>query len=396
MQTVFPLQGVVHHYDWGGYEIIPQLLGENNNNKRPYAELWMGAHPKGPALVQWEDGALPLDEAIRRQGLYLMGPAVYERFEGQLPFLLKLLDVRKMLSIQAHPNLDQAREGYDREEALGIPLDAGHRNYRDRNHKPESMVALTDFWLLHGFRPAAEIEASIAAEPAWHELKPTLTHEGLPGLYARVMRAPVQDIDRWLAPLRARLTSPDDYPKSSPDHWAARAFQDYVHDGHPDRGIFSIYWFNLVFLRPGEGIFQAAGLPHAYLEGANMELMANSDNVLRGGLTPKHIDAEELLDKVKAEPIVPAILRGDDLGLGRTRYPAPIADYIFDRIQLAPGAAWAGHWAGPLVAFVYSGVAAVNGQTFHSGQAFFAVAGAGITLTNTGNDPLDLYCAACA
>jgi mannose-6-phosphate isomerase len=396
MQTVFPLQGVVQHYDWGGYRVIPELLGNRNDDNRPYAELWMGAHPKGPALVQWEDGALPLDEAIHRQGLYLMGPSVYERFEGKLPFLLKLLDVRKMLSIQAHPTLAQAREGYDREEALGIPLEAAHRNYRDRNHKPESMVALTDFWLLHGFRPLSEIEASLEAEPAWHELKPVLAQEGLPGLYARVMRAPQQEVDRWLAPLRARLTSPDGYPKSSPHHWAARAFEDYTHEGRFDRGIFSIYWFNLVFLRPGEGVFQAAGLPHAYLEGANVELMANSDNVLRGGLTPKHIDAEELLDKVRAEPVVPEILRGRDLGQGRSRYPAPIDDYVFDRIQLAPGAQWEGSWPGPLVAFIYSGAAVVNGQVFRSGQAFFAIAGATIAIAAAADVPLDLYCAACA
>lgn len=394
MQDILPLRGFVQHYEWGGYHLIPDLLASPNTNGQPFAELWLGAHPKGPAEV-WLDGQwLPFNKLPAEQMAQLLGPDVSTRFGG-MPYLFKVLDVRKMLSIQVHPTLAQAEKGFQEEEQAGIPVDATHRNYRDRNHKPESMVALTDFWLLHGFRSLLEIETTLNDNPGWESLRPVFRQGGLAALYAHVMRAPQTEIDALLHPLYEHLLHASELPRTSPHYWARHAFNDYTFEGHYDRGIFSVYWFNLVYLRPGEGIFQAAGLPHAYLEGANMELMANSDNVLRGGLTPKYIDAEELLDKVVMEPIVPQRLLGDPIAEHIRRYPAPIPDYTFDRIVLPADQHQQLSLAGPGICFVYQGAVEVNGLVFGRGQSFVAAAGTQLNLRATSEQAADLYCASC-
>ena len=158
---VVRLQGVVQHYDWGGHRFIPDLLGVENATRRPFAELWMGAHAKAPSLVETAEGDEPLDAWIAKDPKTVLGPAANTRFGGRLPYLFKILDVHKMLSIQAHPTLVQARTGFERENEQGIRLDAGHRNYKDDNHKPEVGIALTEFWMLHGFRPLEQIGAYV-------------------------------------------------------------------------------------------------------------------------------------------------------------------------------------------------------------------------------------------
>ena len=147
------LRGVLQHYDWGGFDFIPKLLGQPHPAAKPCAELWMGTHANGPSLVQLEGGSIPLPEFISHAPGEVLGESVAGRFQNRLPYLFKVLDVRKMLSIQAHPTLTQAAEGFEREEKAGISLTAATRNYKDRNHKPEVHVALTEFWMLHGFRP---------------------------------------------------------------------------------------------------------------------------------------------------------------------------------------------------------------------------------------------------
>lgn len=284
----------------------------------------MGAHPKGPGKLRGDAGDLGqlIDSAPER----ILGPAVAERFAGRLPFLFKVLDVREMLSIQVHPTKAAAEKGFAAEEANGPDRDANDRNYRDDNHKPELGVALTDFYLLHGFRSRDQIQRTLTSVPGWKELIPILERDDVTGLYAHVMNADQDTVDRLLRPLHHRL--PDSQPeKSEAAFWAKRAYEQYTTDGHFDRGIFSVYWFNLVHLRPGEGIFQAAGIPHAYLEGACLELMANSDNVLRGGLTPKHIDVPELMKHTRFEEVVPEKLRPRQGVDGWNRYPTPAPDF---------------------------------------------------------------------
>lgn len=395
MEQVFPLRGCVQHYDWGGYTFIRELTSQAQADGLPWAEWWLGDHPKGPSTIWWEGRWQPLNEVLAAHASQLLGKRVADRFDGRLPFLLKVLDVCSMLSIQVHPNKQQAAEGFEKEEQAGLPADAPHRNYRDRNHKPESMIALTPFWLLHGFRSEEEVAASLDEIPGWQSLKPVLAEAGLAGLYAYIMRAPQGYVNELLAPLHDFLQSSPSWPESSPHHWAQLAFDAYTREGQFDRGIFSVYWFNLVFLQPGQGIFQDAGIPHAYLRGANMELMANSDNVLRGGLTPKHIDTEELLDKVLVKPVVPQLIEPLMEADGRRHYPAPVDDYRFDRLCLAAEEASSLLMGGPVVGFLYSGSARINGLVYPQGSSFLAAAGSVLSIQATSQGPLDLYLASC-
>ncbi|HUJ76211.1 MAG TPA: mannose-6-phosphate isomerase, class I, partial [bacterium] len=304
------LVGSVQHYPWGGYEFIPRLLGQDNPNREPCAELWMGAHPRGLAQVEIDETRLTLDRLIAADPWLTLGGPVALRYNGRLPYLFKVLDVRDMLSVQAHPSRAQAEQGFARENAAGIPVDAPQRVYRDENHKPEVHVALTEFWMLHGFRPLEELVDVLSSEPELAPLAAAFTgrlaaagREAEPrlalvrDLYGRVMEMPQAEVDAVLQPLLARLESEEaagKLRKELPGFWALRAARTYPLDGgHRDRGIFSIYLLNLVKLQPGQGTFQSPGELHAYLEGANVELMANSDNVLRGGLTTKHVDVPQ-------------------------------------------------------------------------------------------------------
>ncbi len=288
------------------------------------AELWMGAHPKGPAQINGADKTL--DQLIADTATETLGVRVASRFDNRLPFLFKILDVQAMLSIQVHPNKASAERGFAREEASGPERSAPNRNYRDDNHKPELGVALTDFYLLHGFRSSTSIRDTLVEIQGWDTLLPILDAEGVSGLYRHVMEADQETIDDLLAPLVMELAG-GDYEKYQPEFWAARAVEQYGQNGHQDRGIFSIFWFNVVHLRPGEGIFQDAGIPHAYLEGVCLELMANSDNVLRGGLTPKHIDVPELLRLTNMMSVTPNVLLPQEQADGWSVYPTPAPDF---------------------------------------------------------------------
>jgi mannose-6-phosphate isomerase len=307
-QRVFKLKGVVQNYSWGGLEYLPELTGIINKDQQPFAEYWLGAHPNYPATAEDAEGK-KLGELLAAHPDILGSRGA--PFKA-LPYLLKVLDVRDMLSIQVHPSRSAAAEGYARENAEGKSLTAGNRNYRDPNHKPELMVALGDFWLLHGFKPEEQLLTALEQRPPLSFLIPVFQKEGYRGLYEMVMKMEQQEVDRILQPLVdsiVPLYQQGVLQKSSEDFWAARAAQIYCREKHNDRGIFSIYFFNLLHLDKDEGIFQPSGLPHAYLEGQNIEIMANSDNVLRGGLTGKHVDVPELLKQVKFEATYPRVLR---------------------------------------------------------------------------------------
>lgn len=348
---VLPLTGAVQHYDWGGDAFLPGLLGRANPEGRPFAELWMGAHPSAPAAADVDGVSVTLDTLVDGAADVLLGPETTARFSGRLPYLFKVLDARNMLSIQAHPTKRQAEEGFARENAGGIALKAPHRNYRDDNHKPEVHVALTDFWMLHGFRPLEEIIETLRAAPEMGAVLPDfrerLRQAGtdaaarrdlLRTLYGTIMTLPQTQVDALLDPLIQRLERASSLDKDTPDFWALRAAEDFpLPGGHRDRGIFSVYLLNLVRLRPGQGTFQPAGTLHAYLEGVNVELMANSDNVLRGGLTPKHVDVSELMQVLAFEEGPPEILSGERVSATETRYRAPVDEFVLSRIQLRKG-----------------------------------------------------------
>ncbi len=388
LPALIPITGTVQHYDWGGYTFLPDLLGEPNPDHQPFAELWLGAHPNAPAIAHIGGEAIPLDRLFADHATELLGEAVAARFAGRLPYLLKVLDARRMLSIQAHPTKAEAEAGFARENAAGVPLKATNRNYKDDNHKPEVHITLTEFTLLHGFRPLEEIAAELARVPELSALAPdfaarlsgagtdeTARQSLLRALYERAMTLAQPDVDALLNPLLERLAAQAAPDKASPDFWALRAASEFpLPDNHRDRGIFSIYLLNLVHLQPGQGTFQPAGTLHAYLEGANMELMANSDNVLRGGLTPKHVDVTELLSVVNFQSGKPEILNGTAVSPSETAYPTLAAEFVLSRITLADGESHAARAdAGPVTLFVREGVAEVTSggetQTPGRGQA---------------------------
>jgi mannose-6-phosphate isomerase class I len=376
---VLRLHGAVQHYAWGGCEFIPGLLGITNSEQRPFAELWMGAHPKGPATADVAGTEIPLNRLIAEAPEKILGPTASAHFGGRLPYLFKVLDVAKMLSIQAHPTKKQAEEGFACENAAGIDLQDSGRNYKDDNDKPEVAIALTEFWMLHGFRPLEQIGEMLRTIPELHAIMPDFpeklvrTETTVPArqallqeLYRTVMTTPQERADLLLHTLITRLARTDNSDKNDPGYWAARASETFRSvDGHFDRGIFSIYLLNLVHLRPGQGTFQPAGTLHAYLEGVTMELMANSDNVLRGGLTPKHVDVPELMSILSFDSGLPIVMNGAHAGASECVYQTSSDEFELSSINLASGTPYLGNAVhGPDTIIVLSGSAtlAANGH----------------------------------
>lgn len=364
------LQCQIQHYDWGGTDLIPNLIGHANPERKPCAELWIGAHAQAESLVEVRGEKVPLSLWIRRDPDGVLGPGAASRFAGQLPYLMKVLDVCRMLSIQVHPSAPQAQEGFDRENISGIACNAPNRNYRDNKPKPEVHVALTDFWLLHGFRPFDELARVVTDTPELRPLLPELEkasphdedrcRSALRDSYTRIVTAHQTDIDAALKPLVERLQAQGPEDKHSPDYWAARAARDYpLRDGHVDRGLVFIYLLNLLHLSPGQATYQGPGIVHAYLEGSNVELMGNSDNVLRVGLTNKHVDAEELLRCVVLCCEKPQIIEGAQISPTETTYGTDAREFELSRIRVTPGQPHTGEaGAGPhtLLATTGSGV----------------------------------------
>ncbi|MCD0494377.1 mannose-6-phosphate isomerase, class I [Chromobacterium violaceum] len=349
--SAFPLHGLAQHYAWGGRRFIPGMLGLDNAEQQRFAEWWLGAHEDAPSVIETPLGPQPLHYAIAHQAPAFLGEALIRRHGRRLPFLLKVLDVDAPLSIQAHPDEAQARAGFARENAAGLAIDDARRNYRDPYPKPEMMVALSPFWLLHGMRPDAQIDALLARQPAWTPLREGLAREGGAALYRRLLRLPQAEIAALLRPLWRRLEAGGDAGPDDPDHWTRRLAGSRAED----RGIFGCYLLNLVGLRPGEAIFQPARLPHAYLHGRNIELMANSDNVLRAGLTDKPVDVEALLEVMDGEPVHPEIMAAPD-GCGLRPYPRCGGDYFaLDQLLLGEGESESWHSAGPEVLVVVDG-----------------------------------------
>jgi mannose-6-phosphate isomerase len=326
-QKIYLLKGKVQHYSWGGYDYIPQLLSLNNPEKKPYAEYWLGAHPNHPSTIHENGKELLLNEFIQ-QHIEVLGVA--QKDFNSLPFLLKVLDVRQMLSIQVHPGKSSAKAGFEKENALGIPLTASYRNYKDNNHKPEMLIALSNFWLLHGFKPADKLMQTLTSIPDFTFLAEEFHNKGYKALYEKVMLMDQGDVNEILKPVIGKilpLYKNGELLKSQESFWAAKAVESFCKDDNYDRGIFSIYFFNLVHLKKGEGIYQGAQLPHAYLEGQNVELMANSDNVLRAGLTDKHVAVDELLKHVSFEETIPDIL-GSYTGIDTTiQFATPAKEF---------------------------------------------------------------------
>lgn len=337
MQQLASLKGDVKPYDWGGSSFIPSLLQIENPNLQPFAEYWMGVHPQAKCMLAFDDGKeILLREYIAASPEKLLGEKVYKNF-GNMPYLLKVLDVKDMLSIQVHPSKTQAAIDFEEENKKGILLNAPNRNYKDANHKPELMVAMSDFYLLHGFKPEEQLLAILNQTPELKIFIPVFQKEGYAGLYKMAMELPQEEVNELLQPLVSRIVplyQQNILLKTDENFWAARAALTFTRPDGIDRGLFSIYFFNVLHLKTGEAIFQNAGVPHAYLEGYNVEIMASSDNVLRGGLTTKHIDTIELLKHTKCEATVPKIIKVQNNKLPQV-YKTPAKDFELSSYNLS-------------------------------------------------------------
>ncbi|HEY6553694.1 MAG TPA: mannose-6-phosphate isomerase, class I [Vicinamibacteria bacterium] len=335
--TIVSLDNAVQNYAWGSTTAIAALLGRPSPGGLPEAELWIGAHPKAPSRAIDGSAECRLDEWIRRDPAATLGPAVAARY-GELPFLLKVLAAAEPLSIQCHPNAEQARAGFTRENEGGLSFADPRRNYRDPNHKPELLVALTRFLALKGFRPLEEIMAFFAAFSAdpLREALANLSRARDAGALKQLFGA-LLSLDRDARSLLLSQALATAGRRSDPAwRWVGR-----LHDKYPgDVGTLAPLLLNLIELQPDEALFLGAGELHAYLEGTGLELMANSDNVLRGGLTPKHVDAGELLAVARFEGGPPEVLRPMRLADTERIYRTPASEFQLSLIDLSPEGAY--------------------------------------------------------
>ncbi|VTP13519.1 Mannose-6-phosphate isomerase [Phytobacter ursingii] len=322
----------VQHYAWGSKNALTELYGIANPDNQPMAELWMGAHPKSSSKVQDAQGhLLSLREMIEQDKAGLLGSAVAERF-GELPFLFKVLCADQPLSIQVHPNKRASEIGFAKENAAGIPLDAAERNYKDPNHKPELVFALTPFLAMNAFRPFSEIVSLLqpvaGANQAIAHFLQEPGAERLSQLFASLLNLKGDEKSRALAVLKAALNSQQGEP------WQTiRVISEFYPD---DSGLFSPLLLNVVKLNPGEAMFLFAETPHAYLQGVALEVMANSDNVLRAGLTPKYIDIPELVANVKFTPKAAGELLTQPVKQASAlEFPIPVDDFAFSLHDLS-------------------------------------------------------------
>ncbi|WAB81861.1 mannose-6-phosphate isomerase, class I [Microcella daejeonensis] len=316
-------------YAWGSATAIAELLGTVPSG-RPEAELWLGAHPGSPARIV--EGAPDAD---------LAEWAAAHRPEGRLPFLLKVLAAAAPLSLQAHPTLAQAAEGFARERAQGIPIDAAHRNYKDPFHKPELLVAVSDpFRALAGFRPVSASRAELAAmdDPRLAPLVERLTTDTALGAVFTWLIARERGVDGAVAAITEHAQRVGgDAAASEGMRTAAILARHYP----GDPGIAISLLMHTVLLAPGEALYLPAGNLHAYVEGLGIELMAASDNVLRGGLTPKHVDVPELMSVLDARPLPVPYLRAEEPAPGIRVFRPDVRDFVLtlvDDAALAGGA----------------------------------------------------------
>lgn len=334
------LRGAVRTYAWGSRTAIADFTGRPSPTTHPEAELWFGAHPGDPAWLQTEHGEESLLQAVAEDPEGQLGAATVGRFGDTLPFLVKVLAAGEPLSLQAHPSAQQAREGYDREDRLAIPVSAPTRNYRDRSHKPELLVALEQFDALAGFRPVAqtvELMRALAVsdlDPYINLLSDQSDADGLRALFTTWITAPQPDLD-VLVP--AVLDGAVNYIRSGQKTFAAEAKTVLeLGERYPgDAGVLAALLLNRISLQAGDGMYIAAGSLHAYLHGIGVEVMANSDNVLRGGLTPKHVDVPELLRVLNFTPTPQEELRPKIIRDGRERiYKTPASEFAVSVLEV--------------------------------------------------------------
>ncbi|EGQ8085097.1 mannose-6-phosphate isomerase, class I [Vibrio vulnificus] len=333
--SIFKLENVIQNYAWGSQTAITELFGIDNPEQVPQAEIWMGTHPNGCSKLA-HTGML-LSDFIQSDPANVLGDYTVERF-GDLPFLFKVLSAEKPLSIQVHPSREKAIEGYQKENLQGLQLTDSSRNYKDDNHKPELVYALTFYKAMNGFRTIEEIvslfdQAKVETLRLDLEkliLQPTST--GLKAFFDVVMNLSAERKQRALAEL---LQAVDQPAKTAKAREAFELIKEFRQDYRDDIGLFSPLLLNIVELEPGEAMFLHAETPHAYVKGTGLEIMANSDNVLRAGLTPKHMDIAELIANTNfiSTDRDKLILKPFNIE-NKTAYPIPVEDFSFEIVNV--------------------------------------------------------------
>lgn len=313
---------------------IPELLGNSTPSEKPQAELWMGAHPNAPSEVLVDGNWQSLLELIDKSPEEILGKRIAKKFSGKLPFLFKVLAAAKPLSIQAHPNLEQAKEGFSRENSLGISLSAPNRSYKDNNHKPEIICALTTFWALNGFRRINEMVfmlKEINPSELSEEIEKLEAHSDSSGLKSFFSTIMTMKKSRQQAVVNEAIHFAEKRADKNPVfEWMLKLNAEYA----GDIGVLSPVFLNVVKLEQGQAMFLHAGQLHGYLEGVGIELMANSDNVLRGGLTPKHIDVPELLKILNFNEKEISILEPEDKNGSERNYASDAEEFQLSIITI--------------------------------------------------------------
>lgn len=322
------MQNVIQTYAWGSRTSINELFDIPNPENAPQAEIWMGAHPNGCSSVEWESNQIKLSDLIAKDTASFLSAETVKEF-GELPYLFKVLAANQALSVQVHPSKREAEVGYEKENQAGIPLTSPVRNYKDPNHKPELVYALTSYQAMNGFRSFSDILhrfQSIKSEtllPLIQKFSANQTASGLENFFTTLLS--LNGAEKELA--LHDLLNFAHQKTSDISELILELSQTYP----GDIGLFTPLLLNVITLNPGEAMYLDARTPHAYLKGTGLEVMANSDNVLRAGLTPKHIDVIELASctAFKEKPFDTLTLEPTVHEFGEQKYAIPVNDFKF-------------------------------------------------------------------
>jgi mannose-6-phosphate isomerase len=401
-ETVELLHNAIRPYAWGSRTAIAELLGKEVPAQHPEAELWMGAHPGDPSRVVGADGVeRSLLDLLADDPKGQLGERCATRFGGRLPFLMKVLAAEEALSLQAHPSAEQAAQGFAAEEAAGVPMDAAIRNYKDPSAKPELICALTEFHALAGFRDphrTAKLLRSLDAPdfaPYAELLGGQPDAQGLRALFTTLITLPQTALDLLLPQvLDACVLHVKDHGEFDLE---CRTILELGEAYPGDAGVLAALLLNRLVLRPGDAVYLPAGNLHAYLHGTGVEILANSDNVLRCGLTPKHVDVPELLRVLDFGCGDMPVLRGEQVAPGLAVYRTPSPDFELSRLDLMAGASVPVDDSGPQILICIRGAVRVtdgHGSEIElvKGQSvWLAASDPAVVVRSVGDDPAQVF-----
>jgi len=366
MAKIYKLNNQIKNYEWGSSHLIPQFLGMKDYKRMPYAEMWMGTHSGAPSQIE-----SCLNDVNPNEKKYL------KELSGELPFLFKLIAVEKQLSIQAHPNKEQAIEGYRQEEEAGLALNAPMRNYKDKNHKPEILCAISPFTLMAGFREYEQIKNSLNGFALiFPQLKEIITslikavNTGSLAVFFRILFN-LSNLEReYISDLILEKENFEPGGVISSEQW--NLIKEFAFQYPGDSAILSPLYLNLITLKPGDAIYVPAGILHSYSKGFGVELMAASDNVLRSGLTPKYIDIPQLMGIVNYNPYTPEIITPDSSSW--FCYKTPCREFVL-ALMSCNGGENVFPAKGPAICIVTEGELDAGGIIIKKGESFFIPVG---------------------